>query len=239
MKRPGGAGRGRSRGAKGPGSGAKDSDGGAQGAGGGAQGAGGGAQGAGGEGRREVGIPRPSVSELQKILDLCRVISSAQDLTDILRHLLFLLSEALPSRGGAVFLGREGAPASAPVLSSNFTAALQAAHTQHNEEGIIRWALAERRVCLIPSFDEDGPGGYAVIPLIDNETAYGYIWLSTTTAQDQATPESVNLVWALCCHASVAILNCLHRRRMEEKINELRILTSIHSLKGKTLPGGR
>lgn len=185
---------------------------------------------------------KSSLGELQKILDLGRVISSSQDLKDILHHLIFLLSEILPSRGCAVFVGRGGAPGATPVLSSNFTPSLQHSLAQHMEEGIIRWALAERRVCLIPSFDEADPGGFAAIPLLDNDGEYGFIWIATTIPEDEVTPETVNLVWVLSSQASVAILNCLHRQRMEEKINELRILTSINALKDeilrKGIPGG-
>ena len=109
---------------------------------------------------------KSSLTELQKILDLCRVISSSQDLKDILHHLLFLLSEILPSRGCAVFVGgdrygsTDGALGTSPLLSSNFTPQLQQILSQHFEEGIIRWILNERRVCLIPSFeDRSGDGG--------------------------------------------------------------------------------
>jgi hypothetical protein len=73
------------------------------------------------------------------------VISSAKDLKDILHHLLFLLSEVLPTRGCAVFVGRgdpgqgkTGAQWGPPLLSSNFTQDLQQVLSQHLEEGIIR-----------------------------------------------------------------------------------------------------
>ena len=189
---------------------------------------------------------KSSLNELQKILDLCRVISSSQDLKDILHHLLFLLSEILPSRGCAVFVGasRDGSMersiGGAPILSSNFTPQLQQILDQHYEEGIIRWILNERRVCLIPSFadrasNEGSNGDFAVIPLNDNDSNYGFIWIACTIRQEEVTPETSNLIWVLSSHASIAIINCLHRQRMEEKINELNLLTSINSLKGDVL----
>lgn len=181
---------------------------------------------------------KSSLGELQKILDLCRVISSSEDLKDILHHLVFLLSEILPSRGCAVFVGRDGTPGTEPVLASNFTPDLRKILAQHVEEGIIRWALAERRVCLIPSFDSSEAGGFAAIPLLDNGGEYGFIWIASTIPHDEVTAEIVNLAWVLASHASVAILNCLHRLRMEEKINELRILTSINTLKTDILRQG-
>lgn len=191
---------------------------------------------------------KSSLSELQKILDLCRVISSSLDLKDILHHLLFLLSEILPSRGCAVFVGggrngdNEVSPGTAPLLSSNFTPQLQQILAQHFEEGIIRWILNERRVCLIPSFEErigDGAvnGDFAVIPLNDNDSNYGFIWIACTIKQEMVTPETTNLIWVLSSHASIAIINCLHRQRMEEKLNELKLLTSINNLKGDVLRG--
>ncbi|MDB5102692.1 MAG: sensor histidine kinase [Fibrobacteres bacterium] len=189
---------------------------------------------------------KSSLSELQKILDLCRVISSSLDLKDILHHLLFLLSEILPSRGCAVFVGgnRGGSPeksiGTSPLLASNFTPQLQQILAQHHEEGIIRWILNERRVCLIPSFEDrssDGGanGDFAVIPLNDNDANYGFIWIACTITQEDVTPETTNLIWVLSSHASIAIMNCLHRQRMEEQINELKLLTSINALKGETL----
>ena len=184
---------------------------------------------------------KSSFNELQKILDLCRVISSSQNLDDILRQLLFLLSEILPSRGCAVYVGRDGSPGNAPVLASNFTPRLQAILAQHFEEGIIRWILDERRVCLIPSFEDPSHGGedgdFAVIPLGDNDSAYGFVWLACTIPQEEVTQETTTLIWVLSCHASIAILNCLHRQRMEEKINELQLLTSVNELKGKLIMG--
>lgn len=192
---------------------------------------------------------KSSLSELQKILDLCRVISSSLDLKDILHHLLFLLSEILPSRGCAVFVGGsragsgEAAFGNSPLLASNFTPQLQQILSQHFEEGIIRWILNERRVCLIPSFeDRAGDGGvngdFAVIPLNDNESNYGFIWIACTIKQEDVTPEITNLIWVLSSHASIAIMNCLHRQRMEEKLNELKLLTSINALKGTILRQG-
>jgi signal transduction histidine kinase len=192
---------------------------------------------------------KSSLSELQKILDLCRVISSSLDLKDILHHLLFLLSEILPSRGCAVFVGgnrngsAEVAAGNAPLLSSNFTPQLQQILAQHFEEGIIRWILNERRVCLIPSFEDrpsDGAvnGDFAVIPLNDNDSNYGFIWIACTLKQEEVTSETTNLIWVLSSHASIAIMNCLHRQRMEEKLNELKLLTSINSLKGEILRQG-
>ena len=186
---------------------------------------------------------KSSLSELQKILDLSRVIASSRDLKDILHHLIFLLSEILPSRGCAVFVGEGGyaSPGSAPLLASNFTPRLQQVLAQHYEEGIIRWILDERRVCLIPSFDDrpgDGGGDFAVIPLHDNDRNHGFIWIACTLKQEQVTSETINLVWVLCCHASIAIMNCLHQRRMEEKLNELKLLTSINALKGEILSHG-
>lgn len=192
---------------------------------------------------------KSSLNELQKILDLCRVISSSQDLKDILHHLLFLLSEILPSRGCAVFVGGnrtgaiEGATGGTPILSSNFTPQLQQVLAQHFEEGIIRWILNERRVCLIPSFEDRSPDGgvngdFAVIPLNDNDSNYGFIWIACTIRQEDVTPETTNLIWVLSSHASIAIINCLHRQRMEEKINELKLLTSINALKGDILRQG-
>ncbi|MDQ3002789.1 MAG: ATP-binding protein [Fibrobacterota bacterium] len=192
---------------------------------------------------------KSSLSELQKILDLCRVISSSLDLKDILHHLLFLLSEILPSRGCAVFVGgnrngsAEVAAGSAPLLASNFTPQLQEILAQHFEEGIIRWILNERRVCLIPSFEDrpaDGAvnGDFAVIPLNDNDSNYGFIWIACTIKQEEVTPENTNLIWVLSSHASIAIMNCLHRQRMEEKLNELKLLTSINALKGEILGQG-
>jgi signal transduction histidine kinase len=191
---------------------------------------------------------KSSLSELQKILDLCRVISSSLDLKDILHHLLFLLSEILPSRGCAVFVGgnRNGSPdlspGNAPLLASNFTPKLQQILAQHFEEGIIRWILNERRVCLIPSFEERAGedavnGDFAVIPLNDNDSNYGFIWIACTIKQEAVTPETTNLIWVLSSHASIAIMNCLHRQRMEEKLNELKLLTSINALKGESLRG--
>jgi signal transduction histidine kinase len=76
------------------------------------------------------------------------------------------------------------------------------------------------------------------VPLIDNESNFGFIWVAATVPHDDVTPEAVNLVWVLASHAAVAILNCLHRRQMEEKINELRLLTSINALKGEILRQG-
>jgi signal transduction histidine kinase len=192
---------------------------------------------------------KSSLSELQKILDLCRVISSSLDLKDILHHLLFLLSEILPSRGCAVFVGgnrggsSEIAIGNPPLLASNFTPQLQQILSQHFEEGIIRWILNERRVCLIPSFEEkasDGGvnGDFAVIPLNDNDSNYGFIWIACTIKQEEVTPETTNLIWVLSSHASIAIMNCLHRQRMEEKLNELKLLTSINALKGEILRQG-
>ncbi len=192
---------------------------------------------------------KSSLSELQKILDLCRVISSSLDLKDILHHLLFLLSEILPSRGCAVFVGgsrngsSEPTPGNAPLLASNFTPQLQQILAQHFEEGIIRWILNERRVCLIPSFEErtgeEGINGdFAVIPLNDNDSNYGFIWIACTIKQEAVTPETTNLIWVLSSHASIAIMNCLHRQRMEEKLNELKLLTSINALKGEILRHG-
>jgi signal transduction histidine kinase len=192
---------------------------------------------------------KSSLSELQKILDLCRVISSSQDLKDILHHLIFLLSEILPSRGCAVYVGasRDGraeiSPGTAPLLSSNFTPQMQQVLAQHFEEGIIRWILNERRVCLIPSFDErpsDGSadGDFAVIPLNDNDDNYGFIWIACTIKIETVTAETTNLIWVLSSHASIAIMNCLHRQRMEEKLNELKLLTSINALKGEILRQG-
>lgn len=185
---------------------------------------------------------KSSLSELQKVLDLSRVISSSLDLRDILRHLMFLLSEILPSRGCAVFVGEAGfaSPGSAPLLASNFTPQLQQVLSQHYEEGIIRWILDERRVCIIPSFeDRPGEGGdYAVIPLNDNDRNHGFIWIACTLKQEEVTPETINLIWVLSSHASIAIMNCLHRQRMEEKLNELKLLTSINDLKGGILRQG-
>lgn len=192
---------------------------------------------------------KSSLSELQKILDLCRVISSSLDLKDILHHLLFLLSEIIPSRGCAVFVGGsragtgEAAFGNTPLLASNFTPQLRQILAQHFEEGIIRWILNERRVCLIPSFEDrasDGGvnGDFAVIPLNDNESNYGFIWIACTIKQEAVTPEITKLIWVLSSHASIAIMNCLHRQRMEEKLNELRLLTSINSLKGEILRQG-
>jgi signal transduction histidine kinase len=192
---------------------------------------------------------KSSLNELQKILDLCRVISSSLDLKDILHHLLFLLSEILPSRGCAVFVGGnragsgEAAFGTAPLLSSNFTPQLQQILAQHFEEGIIRWILNERRVCLIPSFEDrasDGGanGDFAVIPLNDNDSNYGFVWIACTIKQEEVTPETTNLIWVLSSHASIAIMNCLHRQRMEEKLNELKLLTSINALKGEILRQG-
>jgi signal transduction histidine kinase/GAF domain-containing protein len=183
---------------------------------------------------------KSSLSELQKILDLSRVIASSRDLKDILRHLIFLLSEILPSRGCAVFVGDGGhaSPGAAPLLASNFTPQLQQVLAQHYEEGIIRWILEERRVCLIPSFEDrpgDGGGDYAVVPLHDNDRNQGFIWIACTLKQEQVTPETINLIWVLSNHASIAIMNCLHRRQMEEKLNELKLLTSINDLKGEIL----
>ncbi|MDB5047785.1 MAG: periplasmic sensor signal transduction histidine kinase, partial [Fibrobacteres bacterium] len=163
--------------------------------------------------------------------------------------LLFLLSEILPSRGCAVFVGgnRNGSaelsPGNAPLLASNFTPQLQQILAQHFEEGIIRWILNERRVCLIPSFEErtaDGAanGDFAVIPLNDNDSNYGFIWIACTIKQEAVTPETTNLIWVLSSHASIAIMNCLHRQRMEEKLNELKLLTSINALKGEILRQG-
>ncbi len=198
---------------------------------------------------------KSSLTELQKILDLCRVISSSQDLKDILHHLLFLLSEILPSRGCAVFVGgdrygsTDGSLGTSPMLSSNFTPQLQQILAQHFEEGIIKWILRERRVCLIPSFEEratDGGanGDFAVIPLTDNDSNHGFIWIACTIKQEEVTPETTNLIWVLSSHASIAIMNCLHRQRMEAKLNELKLLTSINALKGEilrqgTAPGAR
>lgn len=190
---------------------------------------------------------KSSLNELQKILDLCRVISSAQDLKTILHHLLFLLEDILPSRGCAVFIGEGlsdesragGAPA--PVLASNLTPRLRQVLDQHFEEGIIRWILNERRVCLVPSFEDPAPGGeghggdYAIIPLSDNDSPHGFIWIACAISHEQVTPETTSLVWVLSSQASVAILNCLHRRRMEEKIDEMRLLTSISALKSEVL----
>jgi len=192
---------------------------------------------------------KSSLNELQKILDLCRVISSSQDLKDILHHLLFLLSEIIPSRGCAVFVGgnrtggSESGVGNAPLLSSNFTPQLQQILAQHFEEGIIRWILNERRVCLIPSFEDrasDGGanGDFAVIPLNDNDSNYGFVWIACTIKQEEVTPETTNLIWVLSSHASIAIMNCLHRQRMEEKLNELKLLTSINALKGDILRQG-
>jgi signal transduction histidine kinase len=186
---------------------------------------------------------KSSLSELQKVLDLSRVISSSLDLKDILRHLLFLLSEILPSRGCAVFVGEGGfaSPGSPPLLASNFTPQLQQVLSQHFEEGIIRWILDERRVCIIPSFEDrpgDGGGDYAVIPLNDNDRNHGFIWIACTLRQEEVTPETINLIWVLSCHASIAIMNCLHRQHMEEKLNELKLLTSINALKGEILRQG-
>jgi len=186
---------------------------------------------------------KSSLSELQKILDLSRVIASSRNLKDILHHLIFLLSEILPSRGCAVFVGETGyaLPGSAPLLASNFTPQLQQVLAQHYEEGIIRWILEERRVCLIPSFDDrpaDGGGDFAVIPLHDNDRNHGFIWIACTLKQEQVTSETINLVWVLSCHASIAIMNCLHQKRMEEKLNELKLLTSINALKGEILRHG-
>ena len=190
---------------------------------------------------------KSSLSELQKILDLCRVIASSRDLKDILHHLMFLLSEILPSRGCAVFLGddrfgaADGSPGAAPLLASNFTPKLQHVLAQHLEEGIIRWILKEKRVCLIPSFDEgsaEGGGDYAVIPLKDNDRNHGFIWIACTIRQEEVTSETSNLIWVLSSHASIAIMNCLHRRGMEEKLNELKLLTAINDLKGEILRQG-
>lgn len=186
---------------------------------------------------------KSSLSELQKVLDLSRVISSSLDLKDILRHLMFLLSEILPSRGCAIFVGEGGfaSPGSPPLLASNFTPQLQQVLSQHYEEGIIRWILDERRVCIIPSFEDrhgDGGGDYAVIPLNDNDRNHGFIWIACTLKQEEVTPETVNLIWVLSSHASIAIMNCLHRQRMEEKLNELKLLTSINALKGEILMQG-
>ncbi|MEO6096108.1 MAG: ATP-binding protein [Fibrobacteria bacterium] len=192
---------------------------------------------------------KSSLSELQKILDLCRVISSSLNLKDILHHLLLLLSEILPSRGCAVFVGGSLAGSgeagfdTAPLLSSNFTPQLRRILDQHFEEGIIRWILNERRVCLIPSFEDrpsDGGanGDFAVIPLNDNDNNYGFIWIACTIRQEDVTPENTNLIWVLSSHASIAIMNCLHRQRMEEKLNELKLLTSINALKGEILRQG-
>jgi len=178
---------------------------------------------------------KSSLSELQKILDLCRVIASSQDLKDILHHLVFLLSEIIPSRGCAVFVGDSGyaTPGAAPLLASNFTPQLQQVLAQHYEEGIIRWILQERRVCLIPSFEDrpgESGGDFAVIPLHDNDRNHGFVWIACTLKQEEVTAETVNLVWVLSSHASIAIMNCLHRQRMEEKLNELKLLTSINAL---------
>jgi signal transduction histidine kinase len=192
---------------------------------------------------------KSSLTELQKILDLCRVISSSQDLKDILHHLLFLLSEILPSRGCAVFVGgdrygsTDGSLGTSPMLSSNFTPQLQQILAQHFEEGIIRWIISERRVCLIPSFEEraqDGGanGDFAVIPLNDNVSNQGFIWIACTIKQEEVTPETSNLIWVLSSHASIAIMNCLHRQRMEAKLNELKLMTSINALKGEILRQG-
>ncbi len=209
---------------------------------------------------------KSSLSELQKILDLCRVIASSQDLKEILHHLLFLLSEILPSRGCAVFVGKETTAGSLPILSSNFTPQLQQILVQHFEEGIIHWICNERRVCLIPCFEDNanksesdsklppafpgnnsssGPaamngtlndcmgwdGDFAIIPLNENDGNYGFIWIACTIKQEDVTPETSNLIWVLSSQASIAILNCLHRQRMEEKINELNLLTSINGIK--------
>lgn len=186
---------------------------------------------------------KSSLSELQKILDLCRVIASSQDLKDILHHLIFLLSEILPSRGCAVFVGDGGyaSPGAVPLLASNFTPQLQQVLAQHYEEGIIRWILQERRVCLIPSFEDrpgEGGGDFAVIPLYDNDRNHGFVWIACTLKQEEVTAETVNLIWVLSSHASIAIMNCLHRQRMEEKLNELKLLTSINALKGRILRHG-
>jgi signal transduction histidine kinase len=186
---------------------------------------------------------KSSLSELQKILDLSRVIASSQDLKDILRHLLFLLSEILPSRGCVVFVGDGGyaSPGASPLLASNFTPALQQVLAQHYEEGIIRWILQERRVCLIPSFEDragEGGGDYAVIPLYDNDRNHGFVWIACALKQEEVTAETVNLIWVLSSHASIAIMNCLHRQRIEEKLNELKLLTSINALKGRILSHG-
>jgi signal transduction histidine kinase len=192
---------------------------------------------------------KSSLFELQKILDLCRVISSSQDLKDILHHLLFLLSEILPSRGCAVFVGGTGNSSleisigSAPILTSNFTPALKQVLVQHFEEGIIRWILNERRVCLIPSFEDGntGPGSqgdFAVIPLNDNDKNYGFIWIACTIKQEELTPDTSKLIWVLSSHASIAILNCLHRQAMEQQINELKLLSSINGIKSQALHQG-
>ncbi|MBW8889857.1 MAG: GAF domain-containing protein [Fibrobacteres bacterium] len=178
---------------------------------------------------------KSSLSELQKILDLCRVIASSQDLKDILHHLVFLLSEILPSRGCAVFVGDGGfaSPGTAPLFASNFTPQLQQILAQHYEEGIIRWILQEKRVCLIPSFEDrpgEGGGDFAVIPLHDNDRNHGFVWIACTLKQEEVTAETVNLIWVLSSQASIAIMNCLHRERMEEKLNELKLLTSINAL---------
>ena len=186
---------------------------------------------------------KSSLNELQKILDLCRVISSSQDLKDILHQLLFLLSQILPSRGCAVFVGKETDSGIAPILSSNFTPELQQVLAQHFEEGIIHWILNERRLCLIPSFENEKTtslqdGDFAVIPLNDNDTNFGFIWIACTIGQEDITAETNKLIWVLSSHASIAIMNCLHRQRMEEKINELKLLTSINTLKGDILRQG-
>ncbi len=192
---------------------------------------------------------KSSLFELQKILDLCRVISSSQDLKDILHHLLFLLSEIIPSRGCAVFVGGTGnssleiSIASAPILTSNFTPALRQILMQHFEEGIIRWILNERRVCLIPSFEDSTPGpgsqgDFAVIPLNDNDKNYGFIWIACTIKQEELTSDTSKLIWVLSSHASIAILNCLHRQSMEQQINELKLLSSINGLKSQALRQG-
>ncbi len=178
---------------------------------------------------------KSSLSELQKVLELCRVISSSSDLKDILHHLLFLLSEVLPTRGCAIFLLEGKSISRHPLLSSHFTPALQKIFDQHWEEGIIDWALQEKRVCLIPSFDEMEAGDFAIVPLPNQESSHGFIWIASTVKEENITPEMMNLIWVLSSHASIALLNCLHRRQMQEKINELKLFTSVNKLKEDVL----
>ena len=84
----------------------------------------------------------------------------------------------------------------------------------------------------MPRSDGGVNGDFAVIPLNDNESNYGFVWIACTIRQEEVTPETTNLIWVLSSHASIAIMNCLHRQRMEEKLNELKLLTSINALKG-------
>ena len=192
---------------------------------------------------------KSSLSELQKILDLCRVISSSLDLKDILHHLLFLLSEILPSRGCAVFVGgsrtgtAEAAFGNSPLALQQFHPATAADPGPAFRRG--HHPVDPERAARLPHSQLRGPAGdggvngdFAVIPLNDNDSNYGFIWIACTIKQEEVTPETTNLIWVLSSHASIAIMNCLHRQRMEEKLNELKLLTSINALKGEILRQG-